>query len=314
MTAAIPRLTRAVFKPQIRLDPDFPLTGFKMGKAYAVATGLFITGSLLPALLFLGFVLYVANHVQPERAMRILSPILDKNGGFAELTYLLLVLTTFVCGFTAELWYLRRALHLTGTRVRDAVGLSPGPLRGQNRWQTAWALLWRAGLAYVLWTCFEQAVSHAFNPPEQPTVEMMQQFHGRLLIVWMAMAALLAPFFEELVFRGFLFQALRSTFHKWHNEALAAGGTRRAMHVSVAHWCGQHLFRTDGIVDASAICLSAACFSLEHMQFQPMTMLMLFLMGALLAELFRRTGTLWTSILLHAANNFVAVFMLMHVH
>jgi membrane protease YdiL (CAAX protease family) len=39
-------------------------------------------------------------------------------------------------------------------------------------------------------------------------------------------------------------------------------------------------------------------------------MLMLFGMGCVLAELFRRTGSLWTGIALHALNNAVATILL----
>jgi membrane protease YdiL (CAAX protease family) len=61
----------------------------------------------------------------------------------------------------------------------------------------------------------------------------------------------------------------------------------------------------------AAIGLSSAVFALQHMQFQLVTILLLFSMGALLAEIFRRTGTLWPGILLHSLSNGLAVALLM---
>jgi uncharacterized protein len=107
--------------------------------------------------------------------------------------------------------------------------------------------------------------------PEQSVVEMFPRSPAGL-VLFILMAVLAAPFLEEVVFRGFIFQGLASSW-----------GTIPGM------------------------LASAALFSAIHTQltiFVP-----LFILGVVLAWVFYYTRSLWTSIALHAAFNSIAVLV-----
>lgn len=92
--------------------------------------------------------------------------------------------------------------------------------------------------------------------------------------IWAAVAVVvIAPLFEELLCRGFLYGALR----RRHGRT-------------------------------ASILLSALFFGLLHLQ--PTAVVNAFLIGVLLAYLYDRTATLWLPILLHALNNATAFVML----
>lgn len=89
-------------------------------------------------------------------------------------------------------------------------------------------------------------------------------------------AGLIAPLTEEIFFRGFMFPAFR-----------------------------------DRLGEFWGITLSAGIFGLAHLQ--PLALPALFGLGALLAWLYQRTGSLWPCILLHATVNSVAILALFAV-
>ena len=108
-------------------------------------------------------------------------------------------------------------------------------------------------------------------PPPQDIVE---QFPRSVAggILFFVVAVLLAPLFEELFFRGFLYKGLLHSLGWWP----AALG-------------------------------SAAIFSLAHLQ---MTVFVpIFALGLGLAWVYERTGSLWTSITMHAVFNGFAVLV-----
>ena len=88
-----------------------------------------------------------------------------------------------------------------------------------------------------------------------------------------AIIGLLAPFAEEVFFRGFLLAALVSVM----------GGMRGAV-------------------------TSAAVFSIAHLNVG--TLFPIFVMGMLLAWLYLRTGSIWPSFVAHAAQNLLALTVL----
>ena len=88
-----------------------------------------------------------------------------------------------------------------------------------------------------------------------------------------AIIGLLAPFAEEVFFRGFLLAALASVI----------GGLRGAV-------------------------ASSAIFSVVHLNVS--TLLPIFVMGMLLAWLYLRTGSIWPPIVAHAAQNLIALTVL----
>jgi len=108
-----------------------------------------------------------------------------------------------------------------------------------------------------------------FHPGEQDIVDAFPPTTGGL-ILFAIVAVVMAPLAEELYFRGFLFKGFANSWG-WGWGALA----------------------------------SATIFSLAHMQltlFFP-----LFALGFGLAWVYRHTGSLWTSITLHAIFNGVSV-------
>ena len=86
-------------------------------------------------------------------------------------------------------------------------------------------------------------------------------------------AGLIAPLTEEIFFRGFMFPAFR-----------------------------------DRLGEFWGITLSAGIFGLAHLQ--PLALPALFGLGPLLAWLYQRTGSLWSSIILHATINSIAILAL----
>ncbi len=90
---------------------------------------------------------------------------------------------------------------------------------------------------------------------------------GMLLIV-------VAPFAEELFFRGFLYQAFRNSF---------------------------------GVLPGAL--LSAVIFGAIHLEF--FKLVQLAILGVILALLFEKTKSLWSPIMLHALNNTLAYIYLL---
>jgi uncharacterized protein len=83
-----------------------------------------------------------------------------------------------------------------------------------------------------------------------------------------------APFAEELFFRGFLYQAFRNSF---------------------------------GVLPGAL--LSAVIFGAIHLEF--FKLVQLAILGVILALLFEKTKSLWAPIILHAVNNSLAFAYLM---
>jgi membrane protease YdiL (CAAX protease family) len=85
---------------------------------------------------------------------------------------------------------------------------------------------------------------------------------------------LVAPFVEEIFFRGFLFQGLRQAYG-WNKAAL----------------------------------VSSAIFGVLHLQ--PVAFIPTFLLGYALAIIFNRSNSIWPGIILHALVNGLAMFVLL---
>lgn len=96
------------------------------------------------------------------------------------------------------------------------------------------------------------------------------------LLVALLAAGVVAPLTEEMFFRGFMFPAFR-----------------------------------DRLGEAGGIAASAAVFAVAH--WQPLALPALFALGALLAWLYQKTGSLWPGIVLHATINSVAILTLFAV-
>lgn len=367
MNSLVRRGLDSLFNPVVRLNTDFPLTGKKLGKTYAIGVVIFFAGSLLPVFTLIGGLWLLATYGDPTFALKLLNPVLNiDNGNLNHTAETALVAFTFCTGFGAQMWYFARVLKRSGQSLRVVIGLSTQSLRASNPWLTAWALVWRVAVAYGIWFGLDMLIEKTLPPVQQNTQDFSSSLSGGNMLLWFIVSAVLAPVFEEIVFRGFLFQALRATFHRWMEAAggqttigepvpspskkEVEGGLRRLLGVLVLplgkllrwvlspflraliwataplgrvcsaamqrcqSYIGRRVLNTPGRADLAAVTLSASVFAVEHMQFHPVTLLMLFLMGCFLAEVFRRTGSLWTGILLHALNNGVAVILLAHAH
>ncbi|MYE55063.1 MAG: CPBP family intramembrane metalloprotease [Chloroflexi bacterium] len=104
-------------------------------------------------------------------------------------------------------------------------------------------------------------------------LEEIAALDGAAMLPTFAIVGLLAPFAEEVFFRGFLLAALASVI----------GGLRGAL-------------------------VSSAIFSVAHLNVG--TLAPIFVMGMLLAWLYLRTGSIWPPIVAHAAQNLIALTVL----
>jgi len=315
MVSLLQRTWNALVHPTVRLNPDFPLTGKKLGKSYFVGLIWFTVGSFAPIVLLLAWVFGAAllKVLGAESvAQFMIGLVLDAHGKVSDTMLSLLMLSSFLGGFGLELRYLSKVLQKSGHSLLASVGLSLSPIRKNTWYATVWAIAWRAVAALAVVHCFEHAVQALVTMPEQPTITFAKQLSGNSEWSFFVIAAILAPLLEEICFRGFLFQAIRATFYQWQQAAANPETAPKGKFSRLTTKLGGTLFSTAGRADVGAVFLSAAAFSLQHMQFQPVTLLMLFGMGALLAEIFRRTGTLWPGILLHALNNGLAVALLFY--
>jgi len=109
----------------------------------------------------------------------------------------------------------------------------------------------------------------AFNPPEQDIVESFPPTAAGI-VLFAIVAVVMAPLCEEIFFRGFVFKGFATSWG-WVTGAVVSG----------------------------------ALFSLAHLQLT--LFLPLFTLGFGLAWVYQRTGSLWTSVALHATFNGVAV-------
>ncbi len=309
MNSLIKRGLDAIVHPTIRLPitTDFPLTGKTLGIAYVVGFILFIIGSLLPALLFAAVVFSLIKFGDQETLDTVLRLMYSTDGKPQPYLLATLMASSFICGFACQMTYLSRLLRKRGHTLMGVVGLSTASLRGSTRIGTAWAVIWRALTAFGIVFALENVLGLFLHAPEQPTIEYARMLSGGSMLVFFLIAAVGAPLFEEFVFRGVLFQALRSTFHGYR---LAASGQSTKKSTRFGRFLGRRLFQTSVRSEVWSVVLSGAVFALWHLQFHPVQLLMLFLMGCALAEVFRRSGTLWTAICLHAVNNGLVVLLL----
>jgi membrane protease YdiL (CAAX protease family) len=97
--------------------------------------------------------------------------------------------------------------------------------------------------------------------------------HSRVaLVLLVVVAVVVAPVVEETYFRGWIFTSLRHSWGRW-----------------------------------PAVIISALLFGLAHYESTHLYALAVFPLGLILAALRERTGSAWTSMLFHAANNLIAV-------
>ncbi len=122
-----------------------------------------------------------------------------------------------------------------------------------------------------LMTVYAVTIAHEMvvNPREQDIVGQFPRTPAGIAL-FVVLAVVLAPLFEEVFFRGFLFRGLSASWG-WMAGALVSSGV----------------------------------FGIAHAQLD--VFVPLFALGLVLAWVYQRTGSLWTSISLHALFNGISV-------
>lgn len=314
MTNLIVRVLDIVLAPRARLQSDFPWTIRKMGRTYLFASLWFYAGSLVVPLAYFA-VLFLAPLVSNDLFLWLVQ-WLDHDGTVSLRFVVLMSAVSFVMGFVAELLYLRKVLHSKGRTIRGTMGLNFDRLRGRTHWHTAWSVFWHVGVAWCIWFALEFTLSSLFGHAPQNTVDLFRSSNGLDFAILAAMAVIGAPLFEEPVFRGFL-QNGASASLKQFKLRRALGGNAKAAELAAActtdkdkliELLGGNTLRAEYLAAA----ISAALFSVMHLQFHPITLVMLFALGFIHSELYRRTGSLYCSMLLHLINNGIAVGLLFY--
>jgi len=264
-------LWKALSNPTVRLNSDFPFSLGRSLKLYGKSLLYFLVGSLLPIGLFLG-----ALRLIPENSVFFRDFILAENS--EGLVLVILSVSTFVCGFGMQLFCIRQAVHRENRRLRDLLSLNLKSLNGS--WLKAFGL----GVATYLLALFaEQLVGQIYTVPStDPTADFIKTLGGNALYLMMALA-MMGPFVEEVIFRGFLY------------NIMAKHATSRLTSATAANLI--------------AVLGSAAVFGLMHMNIAALPFYMV--LGAVYAESYRRSGTLVVPIIAHVLNNSVIVITLL---
>ncbi len=119
----------------------------------------------------------------------------------------------------------------------------------------------------------EWVVQQTESPELQESIVMLQTRDAAVVIYMFIAAVLIAPVGEELLFRGFLYPALKSSMGKW-----------------------------------GAILLSSLMFGAVHMALVQTLVLSIF--GVILCLAYERTKSIWLPILLHALFNGLSITLI----
>jgi hypothetical protein len=113
----------------------------------------------------------------------------------------------------------------------------------------------------------------AYLSPSFRTDFMERVIGSTTNMLWLYLGVgVMAPVFEEFLLRGLLFGSIR-------------------------HMVDEH----------ATVALTAGVFTLMHMQYDPVVMLLILPMGIVLGYSRSRSGSIWVPIILHTANNMVSV-------
>jgi len=254
------------------------------------ALGLLVLGLGVGGLA-VGIYLWATRRQPPPRSL----PAWGLSSRAAALVFLGWFMAFFAAGNLAGLlllpWpSLRWAIVPAGTLFHAAIGLrllcwaeglsfrqlwgrlAPGPIRRNLGWGVAFL-----ALAVFLVLAVAMATSLVMKPDQSPQRDLQELLRGLSgwgpTVAMLAVVAGLAPFFEELLFRGFLFPVLARK--------------------------GRVAF---------ALLASALLFGAIHLQ--PAGLPVLSTLGLVLALAVRQTGSLWPAILVHACWN-GSLFLLM---
>jgi membrane protease YdiL (CAAX protease family) len=282
--------------------------------------------SLIGAIVMANILLLAVVGVTQEtyfQVMKWIASVIANTDGTPSMTFVMGLSTiSFVMGFGMQMRYINRCLKADNISLRKSMALNLDSVRGSNWLKTAFNFLWPVLVAYGIVCVLGEGIVAVMGPPQQHTVDLARQATGGNFLAFALMAVIGAPLFEELIFRGFLYQVLRSGLRRDPKALVMKENPTEGNFL----WLRKLWVRTDncmrrltypiknsvhgflrGSPDLFAMLISSAVFSLIHMQFNPTTLVLLFVVGCVHAELYRRTGSLWCSIALHALNNGIDV-------
>jgi membrane protease YdiL (CAAX protease family) len=156
-----------------------------------------------------------------------------------------------------------------------------------------------------------------FNVNQEQEVGFAAASGWQLVLAFIGLV-IIPPFAEELLFRGFLYQGLKS---KWNTSLIIKTSIALVVPIElfISPWAGIALLviTTASVwvsrknVPLSAALISGALFGLVHMQWN--VAIDTFILSFALVYVFEKTGTIWSAIGLHALKNgvaFVGLFLL----
>ncbi len=126
---------------------------------------------------------------------------------------------------------------------------------------------------------------------------------GVELAIAFTLASVAAPIFEELVFRGLLYKALRSAFSGGDDDMLDGVRVPRDP-IALTFWALYRSFRwlqRPRVAPVVAMLLSSLIFASAHAGFYHYGPI--FVLGMLFAWLYEKTGQLWAPMLAHCLHN-----------
>lgn len=278
MMNIIKKIWSFLFPAEFALKQTFPWGFAELAKIELQAVVAYAIGTFVPAFLIVKFVEFLAEKIP------VFVATLDP--------FMLTVVTTFLSfltGFGAAVWWLIKKLHDANLSFREAIALNFKALGGGFLGFVR--SLFMAGCAYGVIMLLEPAIvnvtQHFLGAVHDPAAELAKNLNGPLFLGFALLATVGAPIFEEILFRGFLMNALRKTFR--HG------------------WC-RKILRTDSNADYAAMIVQALVFAGAHMTLTGSPVLAL--MGFVLAMVYMRSGSLYTAMMLHAMNNATAVMQL----
>ena len=164
-----------------------------------------------------------------------------------------------------------------GVRLSSSLGLSPGH---------AWPAIEQAFIGYlavfpwimaILWGIVAVCQQLGIQPPLEPIHELLFEERSPLVLgLTVALACILGPLTEEVLFRGLVFSALRRRVSR-----------------------------------PAAMLISGSLFSAAHTNL--VGFLPILLLGCFLADCYERSGSLWASIAVHMFHNTVLIGMALTV-
>ncbi|MCM1984962.1 CPBP family intramembrane glutamic endopeptidase [Lyngbya confervoides] len=153
-------------------------------------------------------------------------------------------------------------LLLPGARWRDYLNFYPPSWRS--------LLIWNGLLIPLL--LLQGQIAQRLSQTTDFLVEAYHQSHQTLPLLYLAVVGM-APLFEEVLFRGFMFKGIE-----------------------------QSRFGAPG-----AIALTSFCWAIVHVQYSTFFMAALFLLGLFLGYARHQTKSVWVPISIHAFNNLLAM-------